>query len=34
MMLDERRTGGQRASAADMAGKWVRVLRRADAFWS
>lgn len=34
VMLDERRTGGQRASAADSASKWVRVLRRADASWS
>jgi aminoglycoside phosphotransferase (APT) family kinase protein len=34
VMLDERCTGGQRASAADSTIKWVRVLRRADAFWS
>jgi hypothetical protein len=34
VMLDEKRTAGRRASAADSAMKWVRVLRRADAFWS
>jgi hypothetical protein len=33
VMLDEHRTSRQRASAADSASKWARVLRRADALW-
>ena len=34
VMQDGRVSGGRRGSAARSARRWVRVLRRADAFWS
>lgn len=34
VVLDEQVPGARRASAAALAGEWVRVLRRADFFWS